>query len=52
MAVMALHWLMLLLLVTVYACINLTDLFPKGSDASQALGSAGIQIALACGACP
>lgn len=29
---MALHWLMLLLLVAVYACILLTDSFPKGSD--------------------
>jgi superoxide oxidase len=36
-AAMALHWLMLLLLIAVYACINLTDLFPKGSDARQAL---------------
>lgn len=26
------HWLMLLLLVGVYACINLADVFPKGSQ--------------------
>jgi cytochrome b561 len=29
---MALHWLMLLLIAAVYACILLTDSFPKGSD--------------------
>ncbi len=29
----ALHWLMVLLLVAVYAFINLADVFPKGSDA-------------------
>jgi cytochrome b561 len=29
----AMHWLMLALLVGVYACINLADAFPKGSDA-------------------
>jgi cytochrome b561 len=28
----ALHWLTLAVLVGVYACINLTDLYPKGSD--------------------
>jgi superoxide oxidase len=28
----ALHWLMLLLLIGVYAFINLADVFPKGSD--------------------
>jgi cytochrome b561 len=26
---MALHWLMLLLIVAVYGCILLTDIFPK-----------------------
>lgn len=31
------HWLMLLLLVAVYACINLSDLFPKGSETRDAL---------------
>jgi cytochrome b561 len=29
----AMHWLMLALLVGVYACINVADAFPKGSDA-------------------
>ena len=29
----AMHWLMLMLLVGVYACINLADVFPKGSSA-------------------
>ena len=28
----AMHWLMLLLLIGVYAFINLADVFPKGSD--------------------
>ncbi len=28
----ALHWLTLAVLIGVYACINLTDLYPKGSD--------------------
>lgn len=28
----ALHWLMLLLLVAVYACIELRELFPRGSE--------------------
>ena len=32
-----LHWLMLLLLVAVYACINLRELYPKGSDPREAL---------------
>src|SRR5512135_1222229 len=32
-----LHWLMLLLLGGVYACINLSDLYPKGSDLRAAL---------------
>ena len=33
----ALHWSMLVLLVVVYACMELSDAFPKGSDARQAL---------------
>jgi cytochrome b561 len=33
----ALHWLMLLLIVAVYACIELRELFPKGSDPREAL---------------
>ncbi|ESS71566.1 cation-transporting ATPase Pma1 [Methyloglobulus morosus KoM1] len=32
-----LHWLMLLLLVAVYACIELRGFFPKGSDLREAL---------------
>ena len=32
-----LHWLMLLLLVAVYACIELREFFPKGSDPREAL---------------
>ena len=33
----ALHWLMLGLLIAVYAAIDLTDLYPKGSAAREAL---------------
>lgn len=33
----ALHWLMLLLFVAVYASIELRELYPKGSDAREAL---------------
>lgn len=32
-----LHWLMLLQLVAVYACIDLREFFPKGSDSREAL---------------
>ena len=32
-----LHWLMLALLIAVYTCINLTDLYPKESEAREAL---------------
>jgi len=32
-----LHWLMLLLMVAVYACIELRELFPKGSELRDAL---------------
>ncbi|MBK1720021.1 cytochrome b [Thiocystis violacea] len=32
-----LHWLTLLLLVAVYACIELREFFPKGSDPREAL---------------
>lgn len=31
------HWLMLVLLVGVYACIELRELYPKGSDPREAL---------------
>lgn len=36
-AIISLHWLMLLLLIAVYACIELRELFPKGSDPRKAL---------------
>lgn len=32
-----LHWLMLLLIAAVYACIELHDFYPKGSDTREAL---------------
>lgn len=32
-----LHWLMLLLIIAVYASINLRELYPKGSDPREAL---------------
>ncbi|MGZ8251926.1 MAG: cytochrome b [Methylophilaceae bacterium] len=32
-----LHWLMLLLIISVYACIELREFFPKGSDPRNAL---------------
>lgn len=32
-----LHWLMLLVLIGVYACVNLSDLYPKGSGPREAL---------------
>lgn len=33
----SLHWLMLLLIVAVYACIELREFYPKGSDIRAAL---------------
>jgi superoxide oxidase len=33
----AMHWLMFLLMVAVYACIELRELYPKGSDPREAL---------------
>ena len=33
----ALHWLMLVLMIAVYACIELREFFPKGSDPREAL---------------
>jgi superoxide oxidase len=33
----AMHWAMLLLMVAVYACIELRELYPKGSDPREAL---------------
>ena len=35
----AMHWLMFLLLVAVFACIELRELYPKGSDTREALKS-------------
>ncbi|WP_438951945.1 cytochrome b [Porticoccus sp.] len=32
----ALHWLMVLLLIAVYSCIELRELYPKGSDPREA----------------
>lgn len=32
-----LHWLMLLLIVAVYACIDLREMYPKGSDLREGL---------------
>ncbi|MDX1915883.1 MAG: cytochrome b [Methylophilus sp.] len=34
-----LHWVMLLLLIAVYACIELREFYPKGSDIREALKS-------------
>ena len=36
-ASIAMHWLMLLLLAAVYACIELREIYPKGSDPREAL---------------
>lgn len=36
-AVVAMHWLMLVLVAAVYASIELRELFPKGSDPREAL---------------
>lgn len=36
-ATIALHWLMLLLLIAVYATIELRELFPRGSDPRKAM---------------
>lgn len=36
-ASIALHWLMLLLIVAVYACIELRELWPKGSPPREAI---------------
>ncbi|MGE5721908.1 MAG: cytochrome b [Sphingomonadales bacterium] len=35
----ALHWVMLLLLVAVYACIELREFYPRGSDIREGLKS-------------
>ena len=36
-ASIGIHWLMLLLFIAVYACIELRELYPKGSDPREAL---------------
>lgn len=43
----ALHWLMLLLFIAVYACIELRELYPKGSDPREALKSWHFMLGLA-----
>ncbi|HXD37272.1 MAG TPA: cytochrome b [Rhodanobacter sp.] len=43
----AMHWLMLLLLVGVYACINLRELFPRGSDLREGLKAWHFMLGLA-----
>lgn len=37
LASIGLHWLMVLLIIAVYACIELRELYPKGSDPREAL---------------
>ena len=36
-AMIAMHWLMLLLIVSVYACIELREFYPKGSEPRETL---------------
>lgn len=43
----ALHWLMLLLLVAVYACIELRELYPRGSEIRIALKTWHFMLGLA-----
>ncbi|MBS1158572.1 MAG: cytochrome b561 [Proteobacteria bacterium] len=42
-----LHWLMLLVLAAVYACIELREFFPKGSDPREALKAWHFMLGLA-----
>lgn len=42
-----LHWLMLLLIATVYACIELRGFFPKGSDARELMKTWHFMLGLA-----
>jgi cytochrome b561 len=42
-----LHWLMLALLVGVYACIELREVFPRGSETRQALATWHYMLGLA-----
>ncbi|MBN9370967.1 MULTISPECIES: cytochrome b [Hydrogenophaga] len=44
---MTLHWLTVLVLIGVYACINLTDLFAKGSAPREALKDGHFMLGLA-----
>lgn len=43
----AMHWLMLLLLAAVYACINLRELYPRGSDLREGLKTWHFMLGLA-----
>ena len=43
----SLHWLMLLLIIAVYACIELRELYPRGSDIRQALKTWHFMLGLA-----
>ncbi|MGN6519770.1 MAG: cytochrome b [Dokdonella sp.] len=43
----AMHWLMLVLLIAVYACIELRGLYPKGSDARDAMKAWHFMLGLA-----
>jgi len=43
----SLHWLMLLLIVAVYACIELRELYPRGSDIRGALKTWHFMLGLA-----
>lgn len=42
----ALHWLMLLLIAAAYACIQLRELYPRGSDIREGLKAAHFTIGL------
>jgi cytochrome b561 len=44
---MSLHWLMLLLIVAVYACIELREFYPKGSDIRAGLKTWHFMLGLA-----
>lgn len=43
----SLHWLTLAILIAVYSCINLKDLYPKGSDPREALKTWHFMLGLA-----
>ncbi len=44
----ALHWLMLLLIVAIYAAIELREIYPKGSDPREALKTWHFMLGLTC----